>query len=156
EDAEDQSAGSRQTSVVHPANDLVVGLGQDAHMVRALNRKEVDERKFLREVAAHTYREHLVVSAVENRDFRFRIAFPNFSDASAVVIALDQQIGQRTSDNAGGLFSQSGEGRDRENSLHAMTHSEIDRDRGAERITDGAESRFHFFLGKSETFRQRL
>src|SRR6266513_5455228 len=37
-----------------------------------------------------------------------------------------------------------------------MTRSEIDRNGGAEGMTDGAESRFHFFLGKSETFRQRL
>ena len=61
-------------------------------MVRALNWKEVDERKFLRELAAQTHRDNLVVSAVENRDFRFRIAFANFSNASAVVIALDQQM----------------------------------------------------------------
>jgi hypothetical protein len=47
-------------------------------------------------------------------------------------------------------------GRDRENSLHAMTRSKIDRNGGAEGMTDGAKSRFHFFLGKSETFRQRL
>src|SRR5204863_7736324 len=141
------SRALRQTSVVHPTNDLVVGIGQDGHMVRALNRKEVDERKFLRELAAHTHRDNLVVSAVENRDFRFLIAFPNFSNASAVVIALDQQIGQRTSDNAGGLFSQSSEGRDRDNPLHAMTRPKINRNRGPEGMTDGAESRFHFFLG---------
>src|SRR6266513_4573715 len=100
ENAEDQSAGSRQSSVVHPTNDLVVGLGQDGHMVRALDRKEVDEGKFLGQLAAHSNRDNLVLRAVENRDFCFAIAFPNFSNASAVIIALDQQIGQRTSDNA--------------------------------------------------------
>src|SRR5437016_10582939 len=121
-------------------------------MVRALHREEIDERKSLSQFTAHPHRDNLIVRAVENRDFCFPIAFANFSNASAVVIALDQQMRQRTSDNAGSLFSQSRERRDRENSLHAMTRSEIDRNRGAERMTDGAESRFHFFLGKSETF----
>ena len=117
-------------------------------MVRALNRKEVDEGKFLRELATHPNRDDLVLRPVENRDFRFRIAFPNFSNASAVVIALDQQMGQRTSDNAGGLFSQSSEGRDRDNPLHAMTRPKINRNRGPEGMTDGAVSRLHFFLAR--------
>jgi len=61
-------------------------------MVRALNRKEVDEGKFLGELATHPNRDNLILRAVENRDFCFRIAFANFSNASAVVIALDQQM----------------------------------------------------------------
>jgi hypothetical protein len=61
-------------------------------MIRALNRKEVDEREFLGQLAAHPNRDNLVLRAVEDRDFCFRIAFANFSNASAVVIALDQQM----------------------------------------------------------------
>ena len=61
-------------------------------MVRALHWKELDKRKFLGEFAAHPHRNNLIVRAVENRDFRFWITFVNLSNASAVIVVLDQEM----------------------------------------------------------------
>ena len=60
-------------------------------MVRALNREEVDERKFLGQLAAHAHRDNFVLCPVKNRDFCLRIAFANFSNTGAVIVVLDQQ-----------------------------------------------------------------
>ena len=60
-------------------------------MVRALNLEEVDERKFLGQLAAHPHRDNFILYSVENRDFCLWIAFANFSNAGAVIVVLDQQ-----------------------------------------------------------------
>ena len=45
-----------------------MGIRQDAHVICALDREEIDERKSLGELAAHPHRDHFVVLTDRGRD----------------------------------------------------------------------------------------
>ena len=59
-------------------------------MIGTVDREEVDKRKIPRQLASHSYRDHLVAGSMKDRNFRLRISFSNFPDAGAVIIAFDQ------------------------------------------------------------------
>ena len=42
-------------------------------MIGTLDREKIDERKFTRQFVPHPHRDHLIVRAVKDRNFRLRI-----------------------------------------------------------------------------------
>jgi hypothetical protein len=56
-------------SPIHPSDDFVVRMIQNARMIGVLDCEEFDKRKLSRQLTAHSHRNHVVIRAVENRFF---------------------------------------------------------------------------------------
>src|SRR5207249_5055897 len=65
--------GAFHKSAIHPGNNFVVRVIEHADMVRAFDREEFHERKFMRELASHSNWNHFVLRAVKNCDARIRV-----------------------------------------------------------------------------------